>query len=271
MAADDTPGLLREERHLGSSQFTGHSAGELLGKHQDIIAAYPQGRDEEHLEGEPVQKIALEYALLTERGKILIGGTDDADIHLHGAGTAHPLEGAVLHRPEYLLLNFNGNQSDLIEEQGAAVGLLEAAFPLAGGAGKSPALMAEKLGLDQPRRKGGAVEGNERRVPAARKVVQAPRRQFLAGPPLTDNQNRTVHLRGTGQQPLKLQEHFGFAEGLISALIGFHSPIILEFGIFYQSYSAKFAEYPCSLGENRLPRPSEGLGMLIACDILLYI
>ena len=63
---------------------------------------------------------------------------------------------------QQLRLQRRGHLGDLVEEERAAVGQLEAAQPPLGGAGEGAALVAEQLALDERLGDGRAVEGDER-------------------------------------------------------------------------------------------------------------
>src|SRR5690606_33971321 len=78
--------------------------------------------------------------------------------------------------------------ADLVQEQRAAVGLLEPAGLGAGGAGEGALLVAEQLGLDQRFGEGAAVDRHEGTVAALAETVDVPCHQLLAGPGLADDQ-----------------------------------------------------------------------------------
>ena len=63
---------------------------------------------------------------------------------------ADALELALLEDAEELGLGLQGQLADLVQEEGAAVGQLEAADPPGEGAGEGAFLVAEQLALDQP-------------------------------------------------------------------------------------------------------------------------
>ena len=71
-----------------------------------------------------------------------------------GRAAADALELALLEDAEELGLGLQGQLADLVEEEGAAVGQLEAADPPGDGAGEGALLVAEQLALDQARRAG---------------------------------------------------------------------------------------------------------------------
>ena len=66
-----------------------------------------------------------------------------------GRVAADAVELAVLEHAQQLHLRGGRHVADLVEEQRAAVGLLEAAGALAIGAGEGAALVTEQLGLEQ--------------------------------------------------------------------------------------------------------------------------
>ena len=84
---------------------------------------------------------------------------------------------------------------DLVEEQAAAVGELEAAGAAPDRAGERAGLVAEQLALEQGLRDRGGVQLDQRPLPARREVVQAGRDQLLAGAALADHQHRPVERR----------------------------------------------------------------------------
>ena len=94
-----------------------------------------------------------------------------------------PLEDPVLHHPQDLLLGLQGDQADLVQEQGAPVRGLEAPGPAARGPGEGPGLVAEKLGFQKAGGQGGAVQGGQGSLPAGREIVEPGRGQLLAGCP----------------------------------------------------------------------------------------
>ena len=79
-------------------------------------------------------------------------------------GAADPLELLLLEQPQDLRLRQRGHLADLVEEDGAAVALLELADPLAVGPGERALLVPEQLALQQRFGDGGAVDRQERLV-----------------------------------------------------------------------------------------------------------
>ena len=81
---------------------------------------------------------------------------------------------------------------DFVEQQGAAVGLLELADAAAGGAGEGAFLVAEQFRFQQVFGDGRAVDGDERLFSARRAAVHVARQHFLAGAAFAGDQHRGV-------------------------------------------------------------------------------
>ena len=74
---------------------------------------------------------------------------DDSNVDAHRALASHANHLAVLHDAKQPDLRREGELADLVEEQRAAVGLLEPSLSPADGAGKRARLVAEQLRVDQ--------------------------------------------------------------------------------------------------------------------------
>ena len=81
--------------------------------------------------------------------EVAVGGRHQPDVGPQGLAAAHALEGPLLEHPQHLALHAQRQLADLVEEEGAALGELEAARLPAVGAGEGPFLVAEELVLDQ--------------------------------------------------------------------------------------------------------------------------
>src|SRR5262249_29990183 len=91
----------------------------------------------------------------------------------------------------------------LVQEQGAAGRQLEAAALESIGAGESPALVTEQLGLDQRLRQRRAVDRHERTVGPGTRLVDRAREHLLAGPTGAGQQHGRVrrrHLLGLAER-----------------------------------------------------------------------
>ena len=147
----------------------------------DVLDALAQRRQPQRHDVEAEEQILAEQALLDQHAQILVGGGDDAHIGLDRRAAADGRVFALLQHAQQPRLRLHRHVADLVEEQRAALGLLEAAGAARVGAGEGALLVAEQLGFDQVARDRRHVDGDERAVAALAVVVQRARDQFLAG------------------------------------------------------------------------------------------
>ena len=145
---------------------------------------------------EAVKQIFAEQAGLDSFFQILMGGGDDAYIHLDGGLAAHPVELAVGEYPQQPGLTLGRHVADFIQKQRAAVRLFKTAAASGGGAGEGTPFVAEQFRFQQVAGDGRSVQGNEGFVGARTVAMQRPRHQFLAGAGFAVDQHRDV---GAGQ------------------------------------------------------------------------
>ena len=93
---------------------------------------------------------------------MLVAAITRTSTDLLGAA-AEPAEAALLQHAQQLDLRRRRHLADLVEEQRAAVGQLEAALPAIGGAGEGALLVAEDLALEQRLGNRRAVDRDERK------------------------------------------------------------------------------------------------------------
>ena len=117
---------------------------------------------------------------------------------------ADPLERAIFDDAQELLLDRERGGGDLVEEQRAAVGELEAGQAAPLGAGVGAGLVAEQLAVEELLGQGRAVELDERALPAGRQVGQPVGDDLLAGAALAENQDRPVDRGGLAD----MRQHF---------------------------------------------------------------
>src|SRR5262249_27577789 len=117
----------------------------------------------------------------------------DLDLRL---AAAHATEVALLEDAQELGLRGVVHLRDLVEEQGAAVGQLEASQAAFGGAGEGSALVTEQLALDERLRDRRAVDGDERLVASVREIVDRAGHELLARAALTIDEHRRRAGRG---------------------------------------------------------------------------
>ena len=96
---------------------------------------------------------------------------------------------AFLQHTQDLGLGGRRHVAHLVEEQRAAVGLVEAADAIGHGPGEGSLDMAEQFAFQQGFRNGGAIDGDERLVPARAVVVNGAGDHFLAGAAFAGDQH----------------------------------------------------------------------------------
>src|SRR4029077_14075703 len=89
---------------------------------------------------------------------------------------------------------------DLVEEERAALGELDAAAPPRGGAGEGPLLVAEELALEEGLRERGAVHGHEGTCGARAPAMDRARRDLLADAALAEQEDRRIGARDLAER-----------------------------------------------------------------------
>src|SRR5215469_5670166 len=112
---------------LGAMHPHGALPDEMCGQQCDIFTALTQRRNFNGKDPQPVVEILAKTALVNLPGQIAIGGGDHADIDLARMNIADAFEFLLLQHPQQLGLHRERHFTDFVQEQGAAVGQLEAA------------------------------------------------------------------------------------------------------------------------------------------------
>ncbi len=185
------------------SSFRSRSGGSLDGK--DVEAVVEVGAES-----------SLVYGLL----EVPVGRRDDPDVHPERAGPSDPIELPLLEDPQESGLYLEGGCADLIQEDGATVGHLEASGLPRGGPRERSPLVPEELSLHEARRKSGAVHVHQYLMTSCAGLVKRPRHQLLAGPGFTQNEDRVIggsngldvledllHGRGGSDEPTRRKPH----------------------------------------------------------------
>ncbi len=144
----------------------GHLVGKVRSQKDDVLPSLTKRRKKEDLKGEAIEKILFELSFGNERRQVSVGRPDDPNIHFMGGRGAHPLIGAVLNNAENLLLDLQGNKTNLIEKECSPLRLFEAALAGLIGSGEGSGFIAEEFGFDQRWWKGCAVDGYQALLPA---------------------------------------------------------------------------------------------------------
>ena len=139
-------GQQRGNRFIAEAQ---RRAQEIFGQRQDVLGPLGQRRQGDLDDVQAIEQILAETPFADQRRQVRIGGADDARAGLARAAGAELLELAGLEHAQQLDLSGQRQIADLIEEQRAAVGGLEAADARAVRPGVGTGLGTEQLGLDQ--------------------------------------------------------------------------------------------------------------------------
>src|SRR5690554_940002 len=166
------------------------SSRTLPGQQQDVAAALVKSWDLDGDDSQAEEQVPAEFALLDHLLQIAVGCADDPQVDLALLDRAHPAYGSVLKQLEQLCLQPQVHLSDLVEEQGAAIGRLSQTDTSLLGVSERALLVPEKLGFQQMHGDRSAVEFNEGSICARPAEVQRPGHQLLAGTRFTLDQHR---------------------------------------------------------------------------------
>ena len=179
-------------------------------------------------------QVFAEHALLDQVVEIAVGGDDHAHVDRDGAIAADAFHLAFLEHAQEFGLHEDRHVADLVEEQGAVVGLLELADVAGGGAGEAAFFVAEEFAFDQLGGHRGAVQGDERPAFARAALVQGARDQLFAGAGLAEDADarfagrHAVHLRHHAPHALAGVHDFVFADALAQVAILVFQALELE-------------------------------------------
>src|SRR4029077_16879302 len=120
-------------------------AEEVVYQAWDVLPALAQRREAAGPGGDAVVEIAPDPPLLQLAEELPVGGADEPEARLLPGVAPQPLVGALLHHPQQLGLEAEGELADLVEEQRATVGQGEGSLAGGDGAGEGALLVAEEL------------------------------------------------------------------------------------------------------------------------------
>jgi len=188
------------QRHQGVRGNSLHRRIDLLGKfllemagqQADIPRAPGQGRNLDHDFGQTIIEIFPEGAVLDHLFKILMRCTDDSRVDGNRLAPANPLDHPLLQKTQQFHLQRQRDVADFVQEQCAAIGLLDLALGHLDGTGKGTFFMPEQFGFEQGFRNRCAVDGNKGPVAAVTCIMQPLGQQFLAGSARTQQHHRSA-------------------------------------------------------------------------------
>ena len=121
----------------------------MLREEQHVAAARAQRRQRQVDHVDPVIQILAKPLVLDHVLELAVGGREQANIDGDLGLGADRADLALLQRAQELGLELDRHLADLVEEQRAAVGLLEQALPALLGVGERALGVAEQLALEQ--------------------------------------------------------------------------------------------------------------------------
>jgi len=154
-----------------------------------VVAPLAQRRNGDPQHVEAVEEVGAEAAAADVGVQVALSGRDDARAQALGLAAPDPFELPVLEHSQETPLEARGELADLVEEQGAVGGALEAPGAPSDGARKGAPLVPEELALQDRWRERGAVGVHEGPTTARRAVVQDPREQPFPHPRLPEQQH----------------------------------------------------------------------------------
>ena len=189
----------------------------MLQQLRDVLApaAHRRYRNADHVQ--PVQQVLAEETFLHAALEILVGGGDHAHVHLHRQLAADAIELALGQHAQQPGLQLRRHVADLVEEQRAAVGLLEAPAPQLRRAGERTLLVTEQLRLEQVGGERRGVERDERLGRARTVPMQRPRHELLARAGLAGDQHGHARTRQSPDRAEDLLHRRRVAEHLRDA------------------------------------------------------
>src|SRR5439155_16972038 len=161
----------------------------MQGQLGNVFTPFPQGRNPDVDDFEPVIQVFAEAALANELFEILMSGRDNAHVHLERLAGADALESLFLQHAEQLGLDFKRNIANFVQEEGAPIRQFESPNLVFMRARESSLDVAKQLAFQESRRQSGAMNFDESLVAPRAVGVQGAGEKFFAGATFTADQN----------------------------------------------------------------------------------
>ena len=190
--------------------------GEVPDQRRNVVAPIAQRRHANRDDAQAEVEILAERPLLDLLLEVLVRRRDDPHVDLDRARRAEPLDFAFLQHAQHLGLRLRAHVADFVEEDRAAIGLLELADLLLGRAGERPLLVAEELRLDQLLGNRRAVDLDEPLAAPQAVAVDRARDELLADAALALQQHGRVGRRRALDRVPDLAERRALADHLMA-------------------------------------------------------
>ena len=145
-----------------------------------------------------------------------VGGRNHAYIQIEGIARAEPLDFALLQYPQQLGLQRQRNLGYLIQQQRAALGLLEFSRVRIVRTGECAALPAEQHRFEHVLGNRRTIDGDEGVGRAAGMMMDVARQHFLAGAGFTRDQHRAFAARDAAGQRHQQARALGARDRIVS-------------------------------------------------------
>ena len=156
----------------------------------------------ERTDAEAIEKILAKFTPLDEVLEVLIRGRDQPQIDFNSPDAAQRLDHAVFQHTQQLYLRGSTHFTDLVQEEGPAMGQKKPSgfglFRIRKGA----LFVAKQLRFEQVFRDGCTIDRDERAPCSWTRIVDGSGQQFLAGPALSRNQDRRIRYGNVSRQSL---------------------------------------------------------------------
>src|SRR5579859_2230465 len=119
----------------------------------DVLGTFTQRWDAELELAQAVKQVLSKTTILNRRLKILVGGSNDAYIHVDFSMPAETIEGLAVQHSQELHLSLQLQLADFVQEQRALVGQFEKTGLGSVGAAESSFFIPKEFALDQVFRK----------------------------------------------------------------------------------------------------------------------
>ena len=183
----------------------------MVGQVRDVLAPLTQGRQPDGHDVEPEVEILAEAALLDRDSKILVGRGHNPHIRLDRVSTAHGRVFALLQHAQETRLRFHRHVTDLVQEQGSTLRLLETADAPLVGSREGALLVPEKIRFDEFAGNRGHVHGHERTATPLPIIVECAGDELLARAGFTRDHHGKVDLHQPCERAVDILHRGGAA------------------------------------------------------------
>ena len=170
----------------------------------NVRRALAQGRHPQRHHIQAVIQVLAKQPLLDQAAQVVVGCGDNANVGLDRRTAADGRVLTLLKHTKQAGLRFEGHVADLIEKQGAVLGLLESPRMTGAGTGESTFFVTEKFALDQLLRDRRHVDRDEGAVAAFAKIMERTSDQFLARARFATDEDTQVRAHEPGEDPVDL-------------------------------------------------------------------